>query len=180
MIGLIGWLVASLATGAIGALATRRARDFYAGLVRPRWSPPGWLFGPVWTALYLMMGVAAWLVWRRAGWGGAAIALSLFIAQLICNAAWSWLFFAWRRGAWAFADIVLLAGLVVATMLAFARVHRLAAPPQSSRRRSRIDLRGDRALTHAGSASLAALAGSVPRSRCDARVAAGCRQLSRC
>ena len=74
-----------------------------------------------------MMGVAAWLVWRRAGWNGAAIALSLFIAQLICNAAWSWLFFAWRRGAWAFADIVLLAGLIVATMLAFVRVDRLAA-----------------------------------------------------
>jgi benzodiazapine receptor len=64
MIGLIGWLLASLAAGAIGALATRHARDFHAGLVRPRRSPPGWLSGPVWMALYLMMGVAAWLVWR--------------------------------------------------------------------------------------------------------------------
>jgi benzodiazapine receptor len=127
MLGLIGWILVSLAPGAVGVLATRHAREFYAELARPRWAPPGWLFGPVWTALYLMMGVAAWLVWRRAGWAGAAGGLSLFLAQLICNAAWSWLFFAWRRGAWALADILLLVGLIVATLLAFARVHRLAA-----------------------------------------------------
>jgi translocator protein len=127
MRGLIGWLLASLATGAIGALATRDAREFYAGLVKPEWAPPGWLFGPVWTALYLLMGVAAWLVWRRAGWSGAAGALSLFLAQLVCNALWSWVFFAWRRGAWALADIVLLVVLIVATLVTFARVHRLSA-----------------------------------------------------
>ena len=126
-VGLIAWLVASLATGAVGALATRHAREFYAGLVRPAWSPPGWVFGPVWTALYLLMGVAAWLVWRRAGWAGATVALSLFVAQLVCNAAWSWCFFAWRRGALALADILLLLALIVATMFAFAQVHTLAA-----------------------------------------------------
>lgn len=125
--GLIGWLLASLATGAVGALATRDAGEFYASLVRPTWAPPGWLFGPVWTALYVLMGVAAWLVWRKAGWAGAAGALSLFLVQLVCNASWSWLFFAWRRGALAFAGIVLLLGLIIATLLAFARIHRLAA-----------------------------------------------------
>ena len=126
-LGLIGWLLGVFVAAAIGALATRDARAFYAGLVKPTWAPPGWLFGPVWTALYLMMGVAAWLVWRRAGWAGAAGALSLFLGQLVCNALWSWLFFAWRRGALAFADIVLLCGLIVATLIAFAHVHRLAA-----------------------------------------------------
>jgi len=126
-LGLIGWLLASLATGAVGALATRQAREFYAGLVKPTWAPPGWLFGPVWTTLYVLMGVAAWLVWRKAGWAGAAGALVLFVAQLVCNAAWSWIFFAWRRGALAFADIVLLLGLVAATIFTFARVDRLAA-----------------------------------------------------
>lgn len=126
-LGLIGWLVASLAAGAVGALATAQARDFYAGLVRPAWAPPGWVFGPVWTVLYILMGVAAWLVWRRGGWSGATGALSLFVVQLVCNAAWSWIFFAWRRGALALADIVLLLALIVATMLAFARVDRLAA-----------------------------------------------------
>jgi len=126
-LGLIGWLLASLATGAVGALATRHAREFYAGLVKPAWAPPGSLFGPVWTTLYVMMGVAAWLVWRQAGWTGARVALSLFLGQLVSNALWSWLFFAWRRGGLAFADVVLLTGLVVATALAFARVRPLAA-----------------------------------------------------
>jgi tryptophan-rich sensory protein len=127
MIALIVWLLVSLAAGGVGALATRNAREFYASLAKPAWAPPGWLFGPVWTVLYVLMGVAAWLVWRRAGWSGASGALSLFLVQLLCNAAWSWIFFAWRRGALAFADIVLLLALIVATMLAFARVHGLAA-----------------------------------------------------
>jgi tryptophan-rich sensory protein len=125
--GLIVWVLASLAAGGVGALATRHAREFYAGLVTPSWAPPGWLFGPVWTVLYVLMGVAAWLAWRQAGWAGARGALSLFIVQLVVNAAWSWFFFAWHRGALALADIVLLLGLIVATMVAFARVHGLAA-----------------------------------------------------
>jgi translocator protein len=125
--GLIVWLLVSLATGAIGALSTRNAREFYGGLVKPTWAPPGWLFGPVWTVLYVLMGIAAWLVWRTAGWAGAASALTLYLAQLVCNASWSWVFFAWRRGALALADIVLLLGLIVATIVAFARVDRLAA-----------------------------------------------------
>ena len=125
-LGLVGWLLASLATGVAGALATRHARDFYAGLVRPAWAPPGWVFGPVWTTLYLLMGVSVWLVWRTAGWSGATVALSLFVVQLVCNAAWSWFFFAWRRGALALADILLLLALIVATMFAFAQVHTLA------------------------------------------------------
>jgi len=126
-LGLTGWVLASLAAGAVGARATRHAREFYAGLVKPAWAPPGWLFGPVWTVLYLMMGIAAWLVWRQVGWTGAAVGLSLFLGQLLCNALWRWLFFTWRRGALASADIVLLAGLIVATALAFARVRTLAA-----------------------------------------------------
>ena len=126
-LSLVGWLLATLTTGAIGALSTRHAREFYAGLVKPAWAPPGWLFGPVWTVLYLLMGVAAWLVWRRAGWAGATTALSLFLAQLVCNALWSWIFFAWHRGDLAFAEIILLLVLIVATVVAFDRVHRMAA-----------------------------------------------------
>ena len=125
--GLFGWLLASLATGAVGALATRYAGEFYAGLVKPPWAPPGWLFGPVWTALYVLMAVAAWLVWREAGWAGAAGALSLFLVQLVFNASWSWVFFAWRRGAMAFIVVVTLLGLIAATSFAFARVHRFAS-----------------------------------------------------
>ena len=116
----------SLAAGAVGAIASRHAREFYGGLVKPAWAPPGWIFGPVWTVLYILMGIAAWLVWRAAGWNGATGALSLFLVQLACNAAWSWLFFAWRRGALAFGEILLLWVLIAATIAAFWRVRPLA------------------------------------------------------
>ena len=126
-LALVAWIVASLAAGAVGGVASAGAAGFYAELARPAWAPPGWLFGPVWTALYVLMGIAAWLVWRERGWAGARGALLLFAAQLACNALWTWLFFAWRRGGLALAEIVVLAALIVATMVAFARVRTLAA-----------------------------------------------------
>ena len=126
-IGLAGWIAISLAAGAIGGLASVRASSFYAQLNRPEWSPPSWLFGPVWTVLYVLMGIAAWLVWRERGWAGARGALTLFLVQLAANALWTWLFFAWREGGLALAEIILLAVLIVATMIAFARVRTVAA-----------------------------------------------------
>jgi tryptophan-rich sensory protein len=120
---LAGWLAASFAAAAVGAVATRQAPEFYAQLVRPDWAPPGWLFGPVWTVLYALMGIAAWRVWRKAGFGSA---LYLFLAQLALNALWSWLFFAWRLGAAAFAEVVVLWALIAATLAAFLRIDRLA------------------------------------------------------
>lgn len=121
-LGLAGWIITSLLAGAIGGVASARASAFYAQLDRPDWAPPGWLFGPVWTVLYVMMGIAVWLVWRARGWSGARTALVLFLAQLACNALWTWLFFAWRLGGLALADIVVLAVLIIATMVAFARI----------------------------------------------------------
>lgn len=126
-LGLAGWIITSLAAGAVGGVASARASEFYAQLARPEWAPPGWLFGPVWTVLYVLMGIAAWLVWRERGWSRARSALALFIAQLTCNALWTWLFFAWRLGALALADIVVLAVLIIATMMAFARIRVEAA-----------------------------------------------------
>ena len=126
-LGLLGWLGLTIATGALGGMASRNAPEFYAQLSKPAWAPPVWLFGPAWTTLYLLMAVAAWLVWRERGWAGARVALGLFLTQLAFNALWSWLFFVWRSGALAFADIVVLVVLIVATMLGFARVSRLAA-----------------------------------------------------
>jgi tryptophan-rich sensory protein len=81
----------------------------------------------VWTVLYLTMAVAAWLVWRRHGFRGARPALVLFVVQLVFNALWSWLFFAWHSGAGALADIALMWVLIVATIVAFWRLHRGAA-----------------------------------------------------
>jgi benzodiazapine receptor len=112
---------------AAGALASVQARAFYAELVRPEWAPPGWLFGPVWSALYMMMALAVWLVWRSAGFPAAKAAVGLFATQLAANALWSWLFFAWRLGAAAFGEILVLWLLILATAAAFWRISRVAA-----------------------------------------------------
>ncbi len=126
-VGLIGWLVACFAAAAIGAAATVSAAPFYGSLTQPPWSPPAWLFGPVWSVLYTLMGISAWLIWRRQGFRGASMALKLFLLQLVANSLWSWLFFAWHQGASAFAEIVVLWLLIAATTLAFWRLHRGAA-----------------------------------------------------
>jgi translocator protein len=127
LLGLAAWLGVSFVAAAIGGFASINAASFYQQLSRPEWAPPSYLFGPVWSALYLCMGIAAWLVWRERGWSGARAALSLFLVQLAANALWSWLFFAWRRGAAAFVEVLVLWILIVCTIVAFGRVRRLAA-----------------------------------------------------
>jgi translocator protein len=125
--GLAGWLILCFSAAAVGAFASSSAGPFYGEIVRPAWAPPGWVFGPVWTVLYLTMGVAVWLVWREpAARGPKATAIAVFLAQLVANALWSWLFFAWRKGGLAFADIVILWLLIVCTVLAFWRIKPVA------------------------------------------------------
>src|SRR6185369_4007745 len=126
-LGLAGWLLATFAAGSVGAIASARAAAFYRELSQPDWAPPAWLFGPVWSALYLLMGVAAWLVWRKHGFRDARTALWLFIAQLVANALWTWLFFVLQRGALSLAEITVLWLLIAATIFAFWPLHRLAA-----------------------------------------------------
>jgi benzodiazapine receptor len=126
-LGLLLWLALVAGAGAIGAIASSQAPTFYASLDRPAWAPPSGVFGPVWIVLYAMMGVAAWLVWRERGWARARGALGLFVMQLAFNAAWSWLFFRWHLGGLAFADILALLGLIIVTLVSFARIRRLAA-----------------------------------------------------
>lgn len=126
VIGLIAWLLVSFIAAAIGSAASIQAGSFYTQIVRPDWAPPPDVFGPVWTVLYALMGIAAWLVWRVAGFRAARTALTLFLMQLAVNALWTWLFFAWRLGAWALADIILLCGLIVATLVTFWRIRPLA------------------------------------------------------
>lgn len=120
--GLVMWLAVSFVAAAIGGAASMQAGPFYAQLVRPEWAPPGDLFAPVWTVLYTLMGIAAWLIWRVGGFRASRTALNLFLVQLAFNAIWSWLFFGWHLGALAFADIVLLCVLVVSTLVAFWRI----------------------------------------------------------
>ncbi len=124
--GLFGWLVLVFAVAAIGGVASANAGSFYADLNRPSWAPPAWLFGPVWSLLYLLMGVAAWLVWRTERSPAVRLALVLFLCQLVANGLWSWLFFAWQKGALAFAEILLVWALVLATLILFWRIRPLA------------------------------------------------------
>jgi benzodiazapine receptor len=124
-LGLLGWLALSYAAAGLGALASAQAGSFYLQLARPAWAPPAGVFGPVWTVLYGLMGIAAWWVWRS-GSERRRLALALFFAQLAVNTLWSWFFFQWRLGGWSFADILLLDVLVVATLAAFWRIRRAA------------------------------------------------------
>ncbi len=120
-------VIATFAAALIGGLGSVRSREFYAQLTKPEWAPPAGVFGPMWTALYVLMALAAVLVVRRAGWPGARPAMVLFGGQLVLNALWPWLFFAWRLGAVSVIEIVALLVVLVLTILAFARVHRVAA-----------------------------------------------------
>lgn len=113
----------TFAAAALGAVASAAAPAFYAQLDQPAWAPPPSVFGPVWSVLYLMMGIAAWLAWRAQA---PRRVLALYAGQLAVNALWSWLFFGWHLGAQALADVLLLWALIAATAVAFWRVSRLA------------------------------------------------------
>ena len=124
-LGLIGWLLLCFAAASPGALFM--PGDWYATLNKPAWNPPGWLFGPVWSALYTMMAVAAWLVWQRGGFNAQPWPLTVFLTQLLLNAVWTPLFFGLHWPGVAFAEIILLWLAIAATMRFFWPVSRVAA-----------------------------------------------------
>lgn len=126
VLGFLAWLVTVALAAGLAAIASIDAAPFYVQLAKPDWAPGAGVFGPVWTVLYLLMAIAAWLVWRARGFAGAPVALALFLVQLVLNALWSWLFFVWRHGGAAFADIVVLTLLVACVVVAFWRVRPLA------------------------------------------------------
>lgn len=121
---LLPFLLAVAGVAVVGGLAAGSAGQTYQALELPAFAPPSWLFGPVWTVLYAMIGVAGWLLWRARGWD---LAVGLWAAQLVLNLAWTPLFFAAEQYAWALADIVVLDLLVLALVgLAWGRT-RVAA-----------------------------------------------------
>jgi benzodiazapine receptor len=122
--GLAGFTLAVAAAALIGVLGVAGTAAEYQGLRQPSWAPPSWLFGPVWTVLYVMIAVAGWLVWRRTGWTGA---LTLYATQLVLNALWTPIFFGFGRYGLALADIVVLWFLIGATIWLFRRESRTAA-----------------------------------------------------
>ena len=119
-------LLGTAAAALIGGIASVRAAEFYQQLSKPAWAPPAGAFGPVWTLLYLLMAVAAWLVVRTRGWPSARPAIALYAAQLVFNALWTWLFFRWRLGGVALIEILLLWSLLLLTVWTFWRIRRLA------------------------------------------------------
>lgn len=125
-LGLLFSLLLVFLAAAAGGLASASAGSFFMELDRPLWAPPAWLFGPAWTVLYLLMGVASWLVWRKRGFSDARLALTLYIVQLVLNGLWTWLFFVMRSGSLAFIEIIILWILILATLIAFWRKNKLA------------------------------------------------------
>jgi translocator protein len=114
---LVGFVILCFSAAALGALSP--PGDWYRELAKPSWNPPAWVFGPVWTLLYLGMAVAGWRVWRR---GQARLALFAFGVQLVLNAAWSPIFFGAHALDWALAEILcLLAAILWTTVLFFRR-----------------------------------------------------------
>lgn len=127
-VGLILFLAGCFIVAGLGSIATTpEIPNWYARLRKPVWTPPNWLFGPVWAALYAAMAVAAWMVWKRAGWDAGKGALVLFFIQLLLNMVWSFVFFRFHSPGWAFAEIILLWAAIAATALSFARVSLTAA-----------------------------------------------------
>lgn len=113
-----------LLAGAVGSLFTTPAiPTWYATLVKPALNPPSWVFGPVWTVLYILMGIALYLVWIK-GWErkDVKVAMAIFGVQLILNVLWSYLFFGLQSPFLALIEIVLLWIAILMTILAFYRV----------------------------------------------------------
>lgn len=123
-LALLVWILLPVAVGVVGALFP--PGEWYAGLRKPPWNPPNSVFGPVWTALYIAMGVAAWRVWRHGGWARQREALTLFLAQLAANAVWTPLFFGLQALGWALADLALILVLAAWTARRFWAVDRIA------------------------------------------------------
>ena len=125
VLGLTAFVVLCFGVSVLGGTATRSALAvWYPALKKPPWTPPGWVFGPVWTLLYPMVAVAGWLAWRE---GRARFGPLVYLLQLALNAAWPWLFFAQRRPGLGLLCIVGLCLAIAATIAAFWRLSRGAA-----------------------------------------------------
>ncbi len=124
ILALLGWL--ALCFAAAGTAVFVSTNGWYLGINKPAWNPPAWVFGPAWTFLYATMAVAAWLVWREGGWRRQRRALGLFVLQWVLNALWTPLFFGLHRPELALIDILALWLAIIATLIAFWRVRRVA------------------------------------------------------
>ncbi|HEX8315479.1 MAG TPA: TspO/MBR family protein [Flavisolibacter sp.] len=122
-------IAAPLAVGAIAGLFTRpEITGWYQTIEKPSWQPPNWVFGPVWTMLYILMGISLFLVWKsNAPANKKRAAVILWIVQLVFNFFWSYIFFRQHQIDWALAEIIVLWFFILLTIFSFARISRLAA-----------------------------------------------------
>jgi benzodiazapine receptor len=123
-LALAAFLLAVTVAAGIGGLGVAGTADEYQSLKQPAWAPPSWLFGPVWTVLYVLIAIAGWLVWQRTGW---STALTVYAVQLVLNAIWTPIFFGFGLYGPALIDIVVLWFGIGATIWLFRPVSRLAA-----------------------------------------------------
>ena len=127
ILGLVGWLALCFGASGIGSSFTIPEIDgWFATLKKPSFNPPNWLFGPVWSVLFLLMAVSAWLVWRKFRLDRSRAAMTIFFVQLIANVLWSILFFGLHSPSMAFIWICVLWSLIVSTIMLFWRKSPLA------------------------------------------------------
>jgi translocator protein len=124
MLSLIGWIALCFGAAAFGS--RYMPGPWYAALRKPVWNPPNSIFAPVWSALYLMMAVAAWRVWNHGGALAQLRPLGLFLVQLVLNALWTWVFFGLRAPGAAFAHIVVMWIAIALTLITFWRLDAIA------------------------------------------------------
>lgn len=126
-IALLLFIVIAEVAGAVGSIFTIAAiPTWYAGLIKPSWNPPSWLFGPVWIILYAMMGIAAFLIWkqRKQLVTQVRLALQVYAIQLALNVFWSILFFGLKQTGFAVIEIILMWLAIVATIILFRKINR--------------------------------------------------------
>lgn len=125
-LGLVAWIVVAFVPSATAVFVG--TGPWYDSLERPAWTPPSWVFGPVWTLLYLLMGIAAWRVWAKHGFSHRRerLPLVLFLVHLIFNAAWTWLFFGLHMLTAAAVEIVILWVMIVVLVVLFWKRDRIA------------------------------------------------------
>ncbi|NIM71142.1 MAG: hypothetical protein GTN86_11395 [Xanthomonadales bacterium] len=124
ILSLLAFLALVVLTAAFGAMFG--TGEWYQALEKPTWNPPAWLFGPVWSTLYVLMAIAGWLVWHS-GHPLRLVALRWWLLQLVLNGAWSWLFFGLHRPGWALAEMTALLAAIVLTAVRFHRIRPVAA-----------------------------------------------------
>ncbi len=127
LLGLFAFIILCLAVSGVGGAVTATSVDtWYQALEKPSFNPPDWVFAPVWTALYILMGIAAWRVWRLRSSGSTLTAFAVFGVQLCLNLAWSFLFFGLQRVDLALIEIVILLVAIITNTIVFWRIERLA------------------------------------------------------